>query len=60
MAVIDEINSYMLSILPNNSATCSDSISKTHTNIIELEELYDTEFLNTINCSGIPPYINFT
>ena len=58
MAVVDEINEYILSLLSNSATTyhSSDSIRKTDKENAELEELYDTEFLNTISCSGIPPH----
>ena len=35
----------------------SDSICKTGYENIAVEKLYVTKFLNTINCSGIPPHL---
>ena len=56
--MVNEINDYMLSLIPQDSVTyySSDSISKTNENCEALEELYDTEFLNTINSSEVPPH----
>ena len=57
MAIVDEINSHILSLIPQESTTylSSDTICKTDSENAEIEELYDTEFLNT-NASGIPPH----
>ena len=57
MAIVDEINDYILSLIPQESVNyySSDTICKTDDDNNAVEELYDTEFLNTINCSGIPP-----
>ena len=58
MAIVDEINDYILSLIPQESVNyySSDTICKTDDDNNAAEELYDIEFLNTINCSGIPPH----
>ncbi|XP_028791348.1 ATP-dependent DNA helicase PIF1-like [Neltuma alba] len=56
--VIDQINDYMLSLLPGDSVQylSSDSVSSTDQDSSSFQDLYSTEFLNTINCSGMPPH----
>ena len=56
MEIVDEINEYILSTIPEEPIIyySSDSISKTDAENSAFEELYDIEFLNTIKCSGIP------
>ena len=50
MAIVDEINDYILSLIPQESVNyySSDTICKTDDDNNAAEELYDTEFLNTI------------
>ncbi|XP_028764313.1 uncharacterized protein LOC114722452 [Neltuma alba] len=56
--VVDQINDYMLSLLPGDPVQylSSDSISSTDQDSSSFEDLYSPEFLNTINCSGMPPH----
>ena len=51
MAIVDEINDYILSLIPQEIVNyySSDTVSKTDDDNTAAEELYDTEFLNTIN-----------
>ncbi|XP_028805231.1 uncharacterized protein LOC114760132 [Neltuma alba] len=53
---VNRINEYMCSILPGESVdfySC-DSICKSSQDGDCIEDMYTTEFLNTINCSGMP------
>ena len=58
MAIVDEVHDYILNLIPQESVMYynSDSICKTDDDKITVEELHDVEFLNTINCSGVPPH----
>ena len=58
MEVVDQINDYMLSIIPGEPVEyySSDSVCKTDSGEQAIEDLYDTEFLNTIKCSGLPKH----
>lgn len=57
--VVNKINDHVISLLPGHVVTyqSADSICKTTDDNDSFDELYTTEFLNTINCSGMPPHI---
>ncbi|XP_074297343.1 uncharacterized protein LOC141628055 [Silene latifolia] len=53
--IVETVNDYILSKIPEieKEYLSSDEISKEESNIY-MQDLYSTEFLNTIKCSGIP------
>ncbi|KAK9683396.1 hypothetical protein RND81_10G137800 [Saponaria officinalis] len=53
--IVELVNKYVLSLIPNEERVylSSDEISKDENNIAT-HDLYSTEFLNTIRCSGLP------
>ncbi|GJR98806.1 ATP-dependent DNA helicase PIF1-like protein [Tanacetum coccineum] len=55
---VDEINTYMFNKLAENSVTdnSANEICKASTESLDQQQLYPTEFLNTLNFSGMPPY----
>ncbi|XP_028753423.1 uncharacterized protein LOC114713014, partial [Neltuma alba] len=55
--VVDQINDHVCSMLDGEYVEyfSSDSITAADQDV-EFQELYTTEFLNTINCSGLPPH----
>ncbi|XP_028804724.1 uncharacterized protein LOC114759678 [Neltuma alba] len=55
--VVEQINDYMCSMLDGDCVEyySSDSVSATEQDS-SFTELYTTEFMNTINCSGMPPH----
>ena len=54
--MVNEINDYVMFKMPGDSVEYLSvgSISKTESLDSELAELFSVEFLNTINCSGLP------
>ncbi|XP_028801371.1 uncharacterized protein LOC114756589 [Neltuma alba] len=53
---VNQINEYMCTMMPGDSVdyfSC-DSICKTSQDEDGVEDLYTPDFLNTINCSGLP------
>ncbi|XP_054808737.1 uncharacterized protein LOC129310855 [Prosopis cineraria] len=56
---VSEVNNYMCSLLPGEAMEyfSSDSVCKSTEDNDSFDDLYTTEFLNTINCSGLPPHI---
>ncbi|XP_028793347.1 uncharacterized protein LOC114749047 [Neltuma alba] len=56
--VVEQINDYMCSLLPTEVVEyfSSDSVSTVDQGNTSFQELYTTEFLNTIKCSGLPPH----
>ncbi|GKF70326.1 ATP-dependent DNA helicase PIF1-like protein, partial [Tanacetum coccineum] len=55
---MDEINMYMFNKLARKSVTynSADEICKASTESLDQQQLYPTEFLNTLNFSGMPPH----
>ncbi|GKC75225.1 ATP-dependent DNA helicase PIF1-like protein, partial [Tanacetum coccineum] len=55
---VDEINTYMFNKLAGKSVTYNsvDEICKASTESLDQQQLYPTEFLNTLNFSGMPPH----
>ena len=55
---VDEINQYILSLVPTESRTyySCDTILPSSGNIDELNFLYPEEFLHTLNFNGLPPH----
>ncbi|XP_028767101.1 uncharacterized protein LOC114724813 [Neltuma alba] len=56
--MVNQINYYMCSLLPGDSfqfLSC-DTVCKADQEIDTVDDLYNTEFLNTISCSGMPPH----
>ncbi|XP_074310974.1 uncharacterized protein LOC141646884 [Silene latifolia] len=53
--IVETINDYVLSLIPADEKIyyCSDEISKEESNS-EIHEVYSTDFLNSIKCSGLP------
>ncbi|GFP95297.1 ATP-dependent DNA helicase pif1 [Phtheirospermum japonicum] len=58
-SVVETVNEYVMSILPGDERVylSSDTICKTYVNGEAQHEVYSTDFLNTIKCSGIPNHI---
>ncbi|XP_028782636.1 uncharacterized protein LOC114738734 [Neltuma alba] len=55
---VNQINDYMCSLLPGDSyeyLSC-DTVCKSTEDSDSFDNLYTTEFLNTINSSGLPPH----
>ncbi|XP_054817030.1 uncharacterized protein LOC129316651 [Prosopis cineraria] len=55
---VNQINEFMCGILPGESVeyfSC-DSVCRSSQESDSFEDLYTTEFLNTINSSGLPPH----
>ncbi|KAK9683502.1 hypothetical protein RND81_10G145800 [Saponaria officinalis] len=54
--IVGKVNDYVLSIMPGEEKVylSSDSISKAEGYASNQAELYSTEFLNSIRCSGLP------
>lgn len=54
----DSINEYMFNQLkrPEKIYQSADEICRASTDVLEQEELYPTEFLNTLNFPGMPPH----
>ncbi|XP_028790715.1 ATP-dependent DNA helicase PIF1-like [Neltuma alba] len=55
---VNEINEYMCSLLPGKSVgylSC-DTVCRSSEDSDFFDNLYTTEFLNSINCSGLPPH----
>ncbi|KAK9691917.1 hypothetical protein RND81_09G228700, partial [Saponaria officinalis] len=52
--IVELVNEYVLSLIPNGGRVyiSSNEISKDENNIA-IRDLYSTEFLNTIRCSGL-------
>lgn len=57
--VVNRINEHVLSLLPGESVKylSADSVCKSTEDQDCFEELYTTEFLNTLNCSGMPTHM---
>ncbi|GJR59128.1 ATP-dependent DNA helicase PIF1-like protein [Tanacetum coccineum] len=55
---VDEINTYMFNKLAGKSVTynSADEICKASTESLDQQQLYPTNFLNTLNFSGMPPH----
>ncbi|GJR15788.1 helicase [Tanacetum coccineum] len=55
---VDEINTYMIKKLTGKFVTynSADEICKASTESLDQQQLYPTEFLNTLNFSGMPPH----
>ncbi|GJT46022.1 ATP-dependent DNA helicase PIF1-like protein [Tanacetum coccineum] len=55
---VDEINTYMFKKLTGKSVTynSADEVCKASTECLDQQQLYPTEFLNTLNFSGMPPH----
>ncbi|XP_054806200.1 uncharacterized protein LOC129308839 [Prosopis cineraria] len=58
LEVVDQLNNYIFSIFPGDAVTyfSSDSICKADQHSDYFDDIYNTEFLNTIKCSGMPPH----
>ncbi|XP_028782174.1 uncharacterized protein LOC114738301 [Neltuma alba] len=56
--MIDKINQYMCSLLPGEAHEffSSDSVCQSLNQNDSFDNLYTTEFLNTISSSGLPPH----
>ncbi|XP_028774121.1 uncharacterized protein LOC114731164 [Neltuma alba] len=55
---VNQINEHMCAMLPgelHDFFSC-DSVCKSNEDCDGMDNLYPTEFLNTINCSGMPPH----
>nr|GFC22493.1 ATP-dependent DNA helicase PIF1-like [Tanacetum cinerariifolium] len=57
-ADVDEINTYMFKKLVGKFVTynSADEVCKASTECLDQQQLYPTEFLNTLNFSGMPPH----
>ena len=57
--IVHEINDYIMSLLPGDSVEfmISDNICLDEDDIINREDVYLVEFLNTIKASGIPNHL---
>nr|GEU77957.1 hypothetical protein CTI12_AA123990 [Tanacetum cinerariifolium] len=55
---VDEINTYVFKKLTGKSVTynSADEVCKASTECLDQQQLYPTEFLNTLNFSGMPPH----
>ena len=55
---VDDINKYILSLVPNKQKTyyIYDTIIPSYENIDELNVLYPEEFLHTLNFNSVPPH----
>ena len=55
---VDEINSYIVSMLPGDAMTyiSCDTISKTSEQIPDFDILYPVEFLNSIEANNFPTH----
>ncbi|XP_054777262.1 uncharacterized protein LOC129285554 [Prosopis cineraria] len=55
---VNQLNDYMCSLLPGQPVDyfSADSVPKIEQDNDSIDDLYTTEFLNTINCSGLPPH----
>ncbi|KAK2361928.1 ATP-dependent DNA helicase PIF1 [Trifolium repens] len=58
-SVVDEINNYMLSLIPEEERTylSFDSPHSTNSNVDGIDEVHTLEFLNTITTSGLPNHV---
>ncbi|KAF7839564.1 uncharacterized protein G2W53_008046 [Senna tora] len=58
LEIVEEVNQHILSQLPSEERIylSSDSISNSCQDSQSLDDLYTPDFLNTINCSGLPPH----
>ncbi|KAF7827231.1 uncharacterized protein G2W53_018395 [Senna tora] len=58
LEIVEEVNQHILSQLPGEERIylSSDSISNSCQDSQSLDDLYTPDFLNTINCSGLPPH----
>ncbi|KAG2661478.1 hypothetical protein PVAP13_1KG506713 [Panicum virgatum] len=56
--IVDEINDYMINILPNpeREYLSADSISKCSDAVNDANILYPVEYLNTLNANNYPPH----
>ncbi|XP_028796091.1 ATP-dependent DNA helicase PIF1-like [Neltuma alba] len=56
--MVDKINQYMCSLLPGEAHEffSSDSVCQASNQSDSFDNLYTTEFLNTISSSGLPPH----
>lgn len=54
--VVEKVNEYMLSLIPGDEKIylSSDSICKSYGNKNANEEIYSSDFLSSIKCSGLP------
>ncbi|KAK9675817.1 hypothetical protein RND81_11G033400 [Saponaria officinalis] len=54
--IVEKVNDYVLTLMPGDEREylSSNSICKADVNVADYEELYSTEFLNSIRCSGLP------
>lgn len=57
--MVQEVNDYIMSMLPGDAVEfkSSDSICLDKDDIVNREDVYSVEFLNTIKASGIPNHI---
>nr|XP_025878227.1 uncharacterized protein LOC112937618 [Oryza sativa Japonica Group] len=57
-AVVDELNDYVVGLVPGNSTTylSCDTISKCSEQIPDFDMLYPLEFLNSINATNFPTH----
>jgi ATP-dependent DNA helicase PIF1 len=58
-SVVDEINNYMLSLIPEEEMTylSFDSLYSTNSNVDRIDEVHTPEFLNTITTLGLPNHV---
>ena len=56
--IVDQINTHMIEALPGemHEFISCDSVCKSSYDSYNIEQLYTTEFLNTITGSGLPPH----
>ncbi|XP_028800734.1 uncharacterized protein LOC114755993 [Neltuma alba] len=59
LSVVDEVNSFMLSLLPSEEVEylSMDIISKQDTASSSIDNIHSIEFLNTIKMSGLPNHV---